>query len=354
MGASGTNVGNARKADAGHSHSGSVTSTRAISARTNWKGSAEFGAKVALIVAVGVSLPFLLPEYWLFLVTTWFAYAIAVMGLRVVFGAAGQLSLAQATFVGIGGYTAGLSSTHLFLTAPYELLLVVVVSGLAAVVVGMPALRVSGLRLALVTLAFGELFQWWLVDASRLTGGEQGLYVPPLVFGSLDLSSPRALYFLVSLFAGLCTLLVVRLSRTPIGRAMSAVRETEAAARSVGVRIARTKLTAFLIAGLFAGVSGWLLAHVTGSISPKSFDLFGSIYILVAVIIGGRRSTLGAWIGAAYVSLVPAVFASINQDRVYLFLSGILLILSVTLLPQGLVSLGQRLGRRRLEQPDST
>jgi branched-chain amino acid transport system permease protein len=303
---------------------------------------------VALLVGAVVVLlliPVVTSEYWIYLVTLWFAYAVAVLGLRVLFGVCGQLSLGQGAFMGVGAYASAFVVNELSLTFPYELAVVIVVSAVAALVVGVPALRVSGLRLALVTLAFGELFQWWLRDAKDITGGEQGQYVPPFLMGRLDTQNPTVLYAIVAVFAVIATAVVVRLPRTPVGRAMSAVREAETAGRSVGVAISRTKLVAFLIAGVFGGVSGMLVAHVSGSISPLSFDLFGSIYLLVAVILGGARSTVGAWIGAAYIVLVPQAFASFGWDRLYLFLSGVLLVLVASFAPEGLASVFGRLWR---------
>jgi branched-chain amino acid transport system permease protein len=313
-------------------------------------GPAKAGALLGGVVVVLLLIPRTASEYWIYLVTLWFAYAVAVLGLRVLFGMCGQLSLGQGAFMGVGAYTSAFVVNELSLTFPYELALVVVVSAVAALVVGVPALRVSGLRLALVTLAFGELFQWWLRDAKDLTGGEQGQYVPPLLMGALDTQNPTVLYGIVAVFAVIATAIVIRLPRTPVGRAMSAVREAETAARSVGVAISRTKLVAFLIAGIFGGVSGMLVAHVSGSISPLSFDLFGSIYLLVAVILGGARSTVGAWIGAAYIVLVPQAFASFGWDRLYLFLSGVLLVIVASFFPDGLASIFGRV-RRLVRRP---
>lgn len=294
----------------------------------------------AVTAVVLVALPFVLSTYWLYQASILIAYSIAVMGARVLFGMAGILSLAQATFVGIGAYTAAIGASVLQLTGIYELLLVVGVSILAALVVGIPALRVDGLRLALLTLAVGELFQWLLVQGRTVTGGAQGIPVDSFFIPGVDTTDPAFLYGMCALFAIIATAALGHLPSTQLGRNMAAVRESLFAAQSVGVAVNRTKLIAFVLAGLCAGISGFLIAHVSQSVTPTNYDLFSSVFILVGVILGGTSSTFGAWLGAAYVSIVPALFAAINADRIYVLLSGVLLVALIYVLPGGLVQLG--------------
>jgi branched-chain amino acid transport system permease protein len=294
---------------------------------------------VALFVILVALLPFVLDPYWLYLASSWMAYTIAVMGARVLFGITGIFSLAQATFVGIGAYTAAVGATVLGLAGLYEIVLVIGVSVGASLLVGIPALRVSGLRLALVTLAVGELFQWWIREQRAVTGGLQGLPVASFYIPGLDMDSPYFLYGLCAVSVGLATVVLARIPHTQLGRNMAAVRESQFAARSVGISLSRTKLAAFVIAGVCAGVSGFLVAHLVGSVTPATFGLFPSVYILVGVILGGSGSTLGAWIGAAYVSLVPPLFSAVGQDRLYVLLSGALLVALIYLLPGGAVQL---------------
>ena len=289
-----------------------------------------------LLVLIAFLGPDFLSRYWLFLMTSLLAYVIALLGLKVLFGDAGQLSLGQAAFVGIGAYTAGIVSTNLKLTLPYELLLVIVVCAIVAGVIAVPALRVSGLRFALLTLAFAELFQWFLREAKGLTGGEQGLYVPPLLMGPINGKSQTTLFILALVLAAIASVLALHLPTTKVGRAMAAIRESPMAAESVGVSVWRTKLFAFIFAAVLAGVSGMLVAHSSGSLSPTSFDLFDSVYLLVALILGGLRSVVGAWIGAAYLVVVPALFTQANLDGVYVVLSGAVLIIVIMLFPAGI------------------
>lgn len=295
---------------------------------------------------LAVAAPFMASRYWLFLLTSMFAYAIAVLGLKVLFGDCGQLSLGQGAFVGIGAYAAAILTQRVGLTLPYEILGVAVVSTVIALLVAVPALRVSGLRFAIVTLAFGQLFQWFLREQKGLTGGEQGLFTPAMLLGSVNGRDPIVLYFITGAAAAVVTVIVWRLPRTQIGRAMAAVRESPMAATSVGVSVWRTKLFAFVFASVAAAIGGMFLAHVQGSISPTTFDLFSSVYLLVALILGGARSALGPWIGAAYLVAIPALFTAIGLDRVYVLLSGAVLLVVIMLFPAGVAGILQSLVRR--------
>lgn len=334
--------------------------TRPAAAAVRRARVASRGRMLATTLATAVVLivlPFVLSGYWMYQASILIAYAIAVMGARVLFGMAGILSLAQATFVGVGAYTAAIAASVLNLSGVYELLLVVLVSIVASVVVGVPALRVSGLRLALLTLAAGELFQWWLVQGRELTGGAQGIPVASFFIPGIDTTDPVFLYAMCALFAIVTTAALGHLPRTQLGRNMAAVRESVFAARSVGVPVNRTKLVAFVIAGVCAGLSGFLVAHVAASVTPTNYDLFSSVYILVGVVLGGTSSTFGAWLGAAYISIVPPIFAAMGADRIYVLLSGALLIALIYALPGGLVQLGQRIGqlfRRSADAPQAS
>ena len=299
---------------------------------------AQTGAVVVGLLAV-VAVPALtFPAFWLFLSAQVAAFAIATLGLNVLYGRTGQLSLAQATFMGAGAYTGYIlgSRGHGPLL---QLLAVVAVSLVAGAVVAVPTLRLSGLRLALVTLAVGELFAWVLVHTTDLTGGSQGANVDPLVIGPLDASVPLFAYLIGLLPALVATALVLHLDRTQLGRRMLLVRDSELAARATGVPIIQTKIVSFLLASVFAGVAGWLYSGINGFVSPPDFNLFASVYLLVAVVVGGAGSVLGAWVGAAYIVVVPQVFTAVGIPNLYALLGGALLAVVALLAPDGLVGL---------------
>jgi len=301
------------------------------------------GLFVAWLAALAV-LPALLSDYDVYLAAQVMIYAIATLGLDIVYGRAGQLSLAHASFFGLGAYVAALSTGF---NVPFWLqpFLVVALAVLAGAVVAVPTLRLSGLRLALVTLLFGELFTWAIDHTGDLTGGSEGITVAPLTVGAFDSSNPLHAYVLTAVVSVLATLLSLQLGRTQYGRRMLAVRDSELASQAIGVPIVRTKIVAFILAAIFAGIAGWLYAYAVGFISPTTFDLFGSVYFLVAVILGGSGKVLGAWLGALYIVLIPDVFTTIGYPNLFPILGGGVLIAVALLLPGGLVDGASRLLR---------
>jgi branched-chain amino acid transport system permease protein len=288
------------------------------------------------LVLLAAILPLVLSDYNLYLATQVAIYAIATLGLDIVFGRTGQLSLSHASFFGLGAYGAALMAAWSW---PWwaQIPVVIGVATVAGAVVAVPTLRLSGLRLALVTLLFGELFIWAINHAGEVTGGSQGLAVPPLVVGWFSSVAAMWAYALCMLVAAAATLLTIQMSRAQFGRRMLAVRDSELAATSVGIRIVRTKIQAFILAAIFAGVAGWLYAYVAGFVSPQTFDLFASVNFLVAVILGGAGRVAGSWLGAMYIVLMPEVFTAIGYTNLFPLLGGAVLILVTLLMPGGLV-----------------
>jgi branched-chain amino acid transport system permease protein len=296
--------------------------------------------RVVLLATAAALVPFVLDSYWVFTLTELMIYAIATIGLDIVFGRAGQLSLAQAAFFGLGAYFTALTVGHV--NPIVQLLGVTGLAAAAGLVVAVPSVRLSGLRLALVTLLFGELFIWGINHWTR-AGGTQGLVVTPLTiagFNSIDVTQG---YVFVLAFAVVASLITLQIERTQFGRRLLAVRDSEAAARSVGVSLVRTKVSAFILAAIFAGIAGWLYAYVVGFVAPSDFDLFPSVYFLIAVILGGAGSVAGAWLGAAYIVLVPEAFSLVGQPNLFPILGGGILVVVALLIPGGLVDAIERL-----------
>jgi branched-chain amino acid transport system permease protein len=305
---------------------------------------------VVPLVVLAASLPLVLSDYNLYLATQVAIYAIATLGLDIVFGRTGQLSLSHASFFGLGAYGGALMAASAWLWWA-QIPVVIGVATVAGAVVAVPTLRLSGLRLALVTLLFGELFIWAINHAGDVTGGSQGLAVPPLVIGWFSSVAPIWAYALCMLVAAAATLLTIQMSRAQFGRRMLAVRDSELAATSLGIRVVRTKIQAFILAAIFAGVAGWLYAYVAGFVSPQTFDLFGSVNFLVAVILGGAGRVAGSWLGAMYIVLMPEMFTAIGYTNLFPLLGGAVLIVMTLLVPGGLV---EGLTRLRRLQPRGT
>jgi branched-chain amino acid transport system permease protein len=296
-------------------------------------------AHVAIGLALIAVLPMVLSSYSLYLAGLIALSAIAIMGLGVLFGDTGQISVGHAGFVAVGAYVAGIvaggtpvAGEPLMHVSPLvELIAVLFFSAAIGLVVGLPALRLSGLRLAIVTLAFAQLAQWLIIHSADYTGGEPGMTVPYLEVGPLWTGDGQQAFTLVALVALAVSVLIVRLRQAPIGRAMRLVRDSEMAARSVGIPVARVKLVAFVVAALCAGLSGMLTAHYEGTIASQNFDLFASVFLLVAVVVGGASNAIGSWVGAAYLVLVPE-FA----PNLYVLLSGVVIIAIIMVAPRGI------------------
>jgi branched-chain amino acid transport system permease protein len=301
-------------------------------------------AKTGLVIALAVALPFVLNDYYLYLATQVAIYAIATLGLDIVFGRTGQLSLSHASFFGLGAYAAALMANWSW-PIWQQVPLIVIIAVIAGAVVAVPTLRLSGLRLSLVTLLFGELFIWAINHSGETTGGSQGMAVMPLEISSFSTVVPLHAYLLAVVVSALATLLIIQISRSQIGRRMLAVRDSELAATSIGIRIVRTKITAFIMSAVFAGIAGCLYAYISGFVSPTTFNLFGSVNFLVAVILGGAGRTIGAWLGAAYIVLVPEVFTAFGYTNLFPLLGGVVLIAITLLLPGGLTEGFSRLFR---------
>lgn len=273
-------------------------------------------------------------DYWMFVAAKILAFGIAAMGLQILYGRAGLMSLAQGAFMGVGAYT-GYLVAQSGLGPGMQLLAVIGVASFVALIVGLPTLRLSPLRLAIVTLAFGELFNWLLINSTEWTGGSQGAPVDPLIILGFDTSYPLDAYVVALAFAVPLTLLALNLGQTHLGRRMMSIRDSEMAAVSVGVFVPKTKIIAFVLSAVFGGIGGWLYSATTGFIAPPDFDLFASVFLLAAVVIGGSRSVAGAWMGAAFIVLLPEGFNLIGQPNLYALAGGVLLATTALLLPDG-------------------
>lgn len=314
--------------------------------RSKDSGNRRAGLTRMIAVLVVAAIPALIFNgFWLFLAAQVAVFAIATLGLDILYGRTGQLSLAHASFMGVGAYTGYVLASHGF-GVGIQLLAVLGASLISGAVVAFPTLRLSGLRLSLVTLAFGELFAWLLTNTTSVTGGTQGVPVSPMPIVGTDTSVPIIGYLVALVPALIATLITINIGRTQLGRRMLIVRDSETAARSVGIKVSRTKVISFLIAALFAGIAGWLYGAVNGFIAPPDFNLFASVYLFVAVMVGGAGSVLGAWLGAAYVVLVPQLFTLAGFPNLYALVGGALLTVVALIVPDGIVGLIRRAARR--------
>lgn len=278
-------------------------------------------------------------------------YAIVGAGLVVLVGASGQLSLGHAAFLAVGAYSATNISMRTGWGLPGELGVALVVSIVVGTIVGLPSLRLSGLYLAVGTLALGYAGQQLLYNWEDVTGGGFGQQVGQLQVGNRLYSLVDASFLLL----GITFVLVSNILRGRTGRALNAIRTAEPAALAVGIEVARRRILAFTMSAALAAIGGVLYAHAVTRVTPETFSVDLSIFLVILVIIGGQRSLIGAVLGAAFVVGLPEQIRNL-QDYDGLIYGAVLLVL-IIFSPDGLVGLGQRLygmvRRRATDQPDA-
>ena len=239
-------------------------------------------------------------------------YSIVGLGLMLLVGFTGQISLGHAAFLAVGAYTEALLAAAgwpFWLTLPCAALLAAAVG----IVVGLPALRLKGIYLAIATLAFGVIVEEILARWEGLTGGNSGLHVKPIELFGAKLVGDAEFYYLVLALTALCCVALANLLRSPTGRAFVAIRDSEISAACLGVNLARTKTLSFALSAALTGIGGALYAHKVSFISPEQFTLLVSIELVTIVILGGVGSLHGAVLGAAFIIVLPQLI-SIAKD----------------------------------------
>ncbi len=267
------------------------------------------GFAALMLFPVGIDNP-----YYIHLLETIMIYAIVLFGLDIVVGYTGQVSLGHAGLFGLGAYTAGVLVMKL--TAPIWITIpaaVLFTAGFGALL-ALPALRVSGPYLAMVTLAFGTIIQILINEMSFLTEGPMGIKLnKPTLFGHrLD---EREYYWLVAVLMVLALIVVHRILRSHLGRAFEALRGSPVASDCMGVSVYRYKVYAFVISAGFAGLAGSLYAYSEQYISPNSYNFELTVLFLLAVIMGGRKSRIGSLVGATIIVLLPKLLDDIVMFR---------------------------------------
>jgi ABC-type branched-subunit amino acid transport system ATPase component/ABC-type branched-subunit amino acid transport system permease subunit len=252
--------------------------------------------------------------YYIHLVETIMIYAILLFGLDIVVGYTGQVSLGHAGLFGIGAYTAGV--LFLKVGAPFWVIVPasIVVTGIFGAILALPALRVSGPYLAMVTLAFGTIIQILINEMTFLTEGPMGLKIPkPTVAGYKF--NEESFYWVVCVMLALSLLVVHRVLRSQLGRAFEALRGSPVASDCMGVSVYRYKVYAFVISAGLAGLAGCLYAYSEQYISPNTYNNELTVMFLLAIIMGGRKTRLGAMLGATIIVLLPKLLDDLEAFR---------------------------------------
>lgn len=310
------------------------------------------GTRAKLFVLGGLGLvlvliPVVLPSaFHLRVAALVWINATAALGLALLMGLAGQVSLGHAGFVGIGAYATAIGPNQLGLDPLASMAIGVVAAGLLALLVGRPILRLKGHYLAVATLGLGILVHLVLVSEVPLTGGPDGIQVPRLVLFGWRVSGPETWYWICGIVLLLAAWLALNLEDSSTGRALRALHDSEIAASVAGVDVARHKLVVFVIAAVYAALAGGLFALFNRFVTPDVAGFLRSIELVTMVVIGGMGSILGAVVGAALLTVLPQALTLFHEYEHAAL--GLLIILFMVFLRQGIVpGLAGLFARRR-------
>jgi branched-chain amino acid transport system permease protein len=307
----------------------------------------------ALLVLLGVALlaalPLVATSYHLYLVELAMINVIIAVGLNLLSGNCGQISLCNASFMAVGAYCTAICATRFGLPTLVALPASMVVSAALGAALGYPARRLSGLYLALTTLGFLELVGIVIEEFPDYTGGIRGLKVPrPDIFG-FTLHSNTSLYFFVFALTAAAVVIGYNVQRSRYGRAFNAVRQSPFAAQALGIPVARVKVIAFALNAAFAGFAGGILAGVVGFIDPPEFGILASIQHITFIVVGGLGSIAGSIAGAVVLTALPEALRGVQEygELVY----GFILLGTLLFLPRGLIGLIARFEELRSTKP---
>lgn len=306
------------------------------------------GVLIAMAVVLAV-LPFAASGYVLYVVNLLMVFSVLALGMHLVIGETGQFALSHAAFFGIGIYTAGLINNQWQPPFVVSILAGALLAAALGWVIGLLALRMRDIYLALATFAFGEAMQWVFLNWEQVTNGSNGLQMKPAALGGLRLMNDLQAYPFVVAIAALMLWLTVALSRSRLGSSFRAVRESDVAAIAMGVNTRAVKVTAFVLSAAFAGVAGGMYTLFTSFIHPESLGFQTTILILTMVVVGGLGSVRGAVAGAIVFGLASELLrqAPSYQEIIY----GGILMLFMMFLPKGMASLFAARKATRREAP---
>ncbi len=289
----------------------------------------------------------LLQGYFQYIINITGVYMIVAVGLNLLLGYTGQISIGHAAFLAIGAFTSALLVMKLGINFWIAVPLAGLVSAVIGMILGLPALRLHGHYLAIATLGFGVAITQ-IMSNMELFGGYSGLMPPgPTVFGQevwLDynlfghfISGDLVKYYVVLIFVGLTFLVAANTIKTRTGRAFMAIRDSEIAAMAMGVNISKYKVISFGLSAFFTGIAGGLFGHIVGFISPTDFHLGLSLNFFAMIVIGGMGSLRGAVYGAIFMNIIPELFSGVQHLPTVLM--GAAIILVTLFLPGGIVTL---------------
>jgi len=259
-----------------------------------------------------LSMPFFVTDYIVYVTNTIFIFIVGAIGLNILTGFTGQISIGHGAFVAVGAYTSAILTTKLGLSFWIALPIAGFFTALIGMIFGIPSLRVKGLYLVIATLAAQFIIEYTIIHWENLTNGITGIFVPsPELFGFF-FNTDKKFYYLLLAFAVAAVASGRNIFRTRVGRAFIAVRDRDIAAEIVGISLFKYKLLAFAISSFYAGVAGSLWGYYTNVITPEHFTIVLSIDYLAMIIVGGLGSIIGTVFGVIFITILPELLTTFS------------------------------------------
>lgn len=316
---------------------------------TNFFTRSRHGGLLVLALVLAV-LPLFLANAFYYDVAIRIALnAIVVIGLNLLMGYTGQIRLGHAGFYGLGAYASAVLTTHYSWPPLAALGAGAVATGLLALLLARPVLKLKGHTLAMATLGLGIIISIVINNETQWTGGPDGIGVSAFTVAGLEIAGEKSWYLVCAVLLLLVTWLALNLIDSPVGRALQAIHGSEVAARVVGVDTTRFKVRVFVLSAVIASIAGSVSAHYIGFITPNLAGFFHSIELVTMVVVGGMASIFGSIIGAALLTILPQLLSSFEGWETVVF--GVILMATMIFMPKGLVpSLASR-SRKRAATP---
>ncbi len=273
--------------------------------KTHW-------ALLAVFLVILLTAPLYLKNYLLGIINLISITTVSATGLNILTGYCGQLSIGHAGFMAVGAYTSAILTSSLGVPFPLALVSAGLTAGFIGMIFGIPSLRVKGFYLAISTIAAQLIILWVINHWTGVTGGFNGMNVPYMSIGGLQLRTESTQFYFIITITILTVFLAKNIARTRVGRAFIAVRDNDLAAEVMGINLFRYKLLAFFIGCFFAGIAGSLLAHWTRYVSTENFTFATSILYVGMIIIGGLGTALGPIFGAAFIRVLDVIVTHIS------------------------------------------
>jgi branched-chain amino acid transport system permease protein len=301
-----------------------------------------------VLIALSFLLPAFLPVYYLYLGNELMMYAILAIGLDLLLGWSGQFAFAHIAFFGVGIYGTALLRDRLGIPFVVGVPLAALFAGVIGFLIGVPATRLRAVYLALATYAFAECAQWVYRSWDSLTNGSDGLRIkPPNVLGYVTGSDGRA-FPIVTIILSLTLLAVMYLTKSKIGRNLCAIRDSEHVAAASGIDVQATKVIAFTLSAVFAGIAGGTYTLFETFVNPDVLGITQLVLVLTMIVVGGTGSLVGVLIGVVVIGLLPEVLRAAPSDLLVWqeFVYGLILVLAIMFMPRGLWGMLQQFESR--------